>query len=345
MDVRQDEADLRYRLGELPVEVHCNEADPASSAGQAVRQAVAAVLDYFGLRRATGLDVRPAARLAFASDVRSGGLDVRPVTHHNGVDVYRSADGWMLQERENVVWLDLAAKTAHGTIGSPPWATSGTLHLPFVNLVIHSLLLLLRPEGYWPLHAAALEKDGRGLLLVAASDSGKSTQALGLVRAGWRYLSDDSVLLRRAAGAIEAMPLRRDFGLDAEAKATFPEIARHARPFLTDERKRRVDMAALHPSLAAERCTPRLLLFPHIADRPRSELVPVGQKDALFGLMQQSVLLALGPDVAAPHLQALGQLAGQVQSYRLLAGHDLRDHPERLADLLAPLLPPSEQPV
>ena len=333
MDVRQGDSLLHYRLAERAVEVRCEGAD--------VRRAVTAVLEYFGLRRRPPTDVRPAARLTFSAHAPppEPSTDVRLVTRHNGVDVRRGADGWLLQERENVVRLDPGAGTATGALHSPPWATRSTLHLPFVNLVIHSLLLLLRPKGYWPLHAAALAKEGAGLLIVGASDSGKSTQALGLVRAGWHYLSDDSVLLRKAGEEIEAVPLRRDFGLDDAAEGTFPEIAPHARPFLTDERKRRVDMAALHPGQAADRCTPRLLLFPSIADRPQSELVPIGQKDALFRLMRQSVLLALGPDIAAPHLEALGRLSGQAEGYRLLAGHDLRDRPERLADFLAPLLP------
>lgn len=337
MDVRRSAPPVPYRLGDVRVDVRCDEDGMAG--------AVAAVLDYFGLRRRPPADgppdVQPTVHLVFAAGgpAPSPSAEARLVTQHNGVDVWHDAEGWLLQEQGNAVRLDLAVGTAWGVIPSLPWATPGTLRLPFVNLVIHSLLLLLRPKGYWPLHAAALAKGETGLLLVAPSDSGKSTQALGLVRAGWRYLTDDSVLLRSAPGGIEALPLRRDFGLDDEAHALFPEIAPHQRPFLTDERKRRIDMAALRPEGAAERCAPRLLLFPHIAGQPQSELHPLSRKEALFGLMQQSVLLALDPDTTAPHLDALRRLAGQAEAYRLRAGQDLKHHPERLADLLKPVLP------
>ena len=336
MDVRSSAAPLLYRLGPIPIEVRAERAD--------VRQAVTAVLEYFGLRRRSLADVSPVARLAFAASSsavasKDWPADARFVAKHNGVNVWRARDTWWLRERSNTVRLDLTQGTASGTVGSPLEETSGTLPLPFVNLVIHGLLLLLRPAGYVPLHTAALVKDGVGVLLTASPDSGKSTQALGLVRAGWRYLTDDSALLYPAGDAIEALPLRRDFGLDATAQAVFPEMVPHALPFLTDERKRRVDMAALYPDRFDERCTPRLLLFPQIADQSQSQLLPLGQKDALFRLMQQSPFLALDPDVAAPHLDLLRRLAGQATTYRLLAGHDLRDHPERLADLLAPVLP------
>ena len=341
MDVRPSASLLPYRLGPIPIEVRAEAAD--------VRQAVPAVLEYFGLRLWPSADAPPVARLDFAPPSSAALPNARPaearlVRHHNGMDVWRAGDAWWLCERDNTVRLDFPKGRASGTIRSPLWATAGTLYLPFVNLVIHSLLLLLRREGYVPLHTAALAKDGVGVLLTAASDSGKSTQALGLVRAGWQYLTDDSALLylsgvTTAGNTIEVLPLRRDFGLDQAAEAVFPEMVPHTLPFLTDERKRRVNMATLYPGQATERCVPRLLLFPQIRDQPQSQLLPLSQKDALLGLMQQSPFLALDPDVAAPHLDLLRTLAGQAAGYRLFAGHDLRDHPERLADLLAPVLP------
>ena len=341
MDVRPNTSLLPYRLGSIPIEVRAEAAD--------VRQAVSAVLEYFGLRLRPSADVSPVARLGFAVSSSSDSPDARPaeahlVRHHNGVDVWRAGDQWWLCERDNTVRLDLSRGTASGTLRSLPWATAGTLYLPFVNLVIHSLLLLLRREGYVPLHTAALVKSSAGVLLTAAPDSGKSTQALGLVRAGWQYLTDDSALLYLAGDTVEVLPLRRDFGLDQEAQKVFPEMIPHTLPFLTDERKRRVDMAALYPDRALERGVPRLLLFPQIRDQPQSQLLPLSQKDALLGLMHQSPFLALDPDVATPHLDLLRTLAGQAAAYRLLAGHDLRDHPERLADLLAPVLPQPKSP-
>src|SRR5438093_12292798 len=74
------------------------------------------------------------------------------------------------------------------------------------NFWCFGLLKLLRLLGVYSLHAAALANaDGAGLLLVGASGSGKSTLAIGLIRQGWKYLSDDAVLLRDASQGIAAI--------------------------------------------------------------------------------------------------------------------------------------------
>ena len=58
------------------------------------------------------------------------------------------------------------------------------------------IYLWVQDSGGLPLHAALLERDGRGVLLAGPADSGKSTSCLRLTRP-WRVLSDDQVLLVR----------------------------------------------------------------------------------------------------------------------------------------------------
>ncbi len=80
------------------------------------------------------------------------------------------------------------------------------------NFWVFALLKLLRPSGIYGLHAAGLvAEDGTGVLVVGQSGSGKSTLAIALVRRGWRYLSDDAVLLRSRPEGVEALALRRHF--------------------------------------------------------------------------------------------------------------------------------------
>ena len=55
---------------------------------------------------------------------------------------------------------------------------------------------------YIVLHAAALERDGRALLIAGPSESGKTTLALALLREGFRLLSDDFTPLDRATGQV-----------------------------------------------------------------------------------------------------------------------------------------------
>jgi len=64
---------------------------------------------------------------------------------------------------------------------------------------------------YLIVHAAAVERDGRALLLPAPPGSGKSTLCAALVHRGWRLLSDELALLDPATHAI--VPLARPVSL------------------------------------------------------------------------------------------------------------------------------------
>ena len=200
--------------------------------------------------------------------------------------------------------------------------------------MVLALFLLLRPHGFFPLHAAALAHDGDGVLLAASSDAGKSTTAFNLVRQGWQFLSDDSVLLRVNDEAVEAIAFRRNFGLDPDAEDRFPEIAAHWSTQLTDVDKRCIAMDALFPEQSADRCTPRLLLFPELTGESESVLAPLSKADALLKLVAQSALVSLSPAWTPEHLAALKRLVVQGPSFRLLAGRDLMDRPERIAELI-----------
>lgn len=54
-------------------------------------------------------------------------------------------------------------------------------------------------SGWTLLHAAAVAKDGAGVLVVGAKGAGKTTASLALARAGWSIVSNDRTLLGRSA--------------------------------------------------------------------------------------------------------------------------------------------------
>ena len=58
--------------------------------------------------------------------------------------------------------------------------------------------LAARAQGLAPLHAACVGRDGRGVLLMGASGSGKSTVALHCLLRGLDFLSEDSVFVAPA---------------------------------------------------------------------------------------------------------------------------------------------------
>jgi hypothetical protein len=103
------------------------------------------------------------------------------------------------------LWHDEAAlSVAYGpSVGARVEAGEGVLggHAPNVTRVFHQvapfmLASLLAPYGRFVLHAAAIQRDGRAVLVLGGSGAGKSTLILGALENGWSVLSDDLVLVR-----------------------------------------------------------------------------------------------------------------------------------------------------
>ncbi|HEY0095121.1 MAG TPA: hypothetical protein VGB96_12385, partial [Archangium sp.] len=99
-----------------------------------------------------------------------------------------------------------------------------------------------------PLHAAALERDGRVLLLAAPSGVGKSTLVYAASRAGLRVLTEDCAFLQAgAAPRVWGMPA--SVHLLPDAVRWFPELA-GAVPALRANGKRKIGID-LHAAGAA----------------------------------------------------------------------------------------------
>ena len=77
-----------------------------------------------------------------------------------------------------------------------------------------------RRSDLYFLHAAALERDGRALLLVAESGGGKSTTAWGLLHHGFRYASDELAPIDLATGRVHGFP--HALCLKADPPAPYP---------------------------------------------------------------------------------------------------------------------------
>lgn len=72
------------------------------------------------------------------------------------------------------------------------------------------------------LHAGAVSRSGRALLLPARMDSGKSSLTLALLRAGWDYLSDELAPIDPVTHRVYPFP--KLIGLDADGVQLFPGL-------------------------------------------------------------------------------------------------------------------------
>ncbi len=255
--------------------------------------------------------------------------------------------GVRVRELEGRVWIEAPglafvaepeAGRAEGHIADTVWASGRALGQGEIVPFVLASMILLRRHGLFAMHGAAVAHHGGGCLFLGAGGSGKSTQALGMVVAGWSHLSDDSLLLDASVGEVEILALRRRFYLTAEAAAPFPEQAAAWQSCrLTGGPKRCLDMEQAFPGQVANRCRPEWLIFPRIVDAERSHVEPVARSEALHRLLHQSDLVTLEPELAPVHLEALRRLLDQTRAFELRAGRDLRDAPWEVERVLRPL--------
>jgi hypothetical protein len=260
--------------------------------------------------------------------------NAREVLRGDGFRGFESDDGFYLTDGASSLRLD--PERGRGTVRLSP----SFFRKPFLfqqNFWVFALLKLLRARGLYGLHAAGLvAEDGAGWLLVGKSGSGKSTLAIALVRRGWRYLSDDAVLLRGRPDAVEALALRRHFyvvttELDDYAEMPLGEERRDSSGGL----RRRLGLETAYPARRVAACIPRVLLFPRVSGQRQSRLIPLDRAEALGRLIGQSSSQLFDRATMAPHLATLNALLRQTAAYDLSAGTDLREDASLLLSLLA----------
>ena len=199
------------------------------------------------------------------------------------------------------------------------------------------LVKLLRSVGYYALHAAGLlTAAGKGVLISGISGCGKSTLTIGMIRHGWRYLSDDAILLRVKKGGVNALVFRQPFSIDSRAAKVYEDLPLGKEPPPSAQKqKRRLNMREAFPTQHVPECIPRVLLFPKIISGPTSRLEPLTRTQTIGQLLGQSNPEVFDRPTMEDHLHVLTKLVKQCENYELQAGQDLYQQPSILEDLLA----------
>lgn len=192
---------------------------------------------------------------------------------------------------------------------------------------------LLRQRGRFPLHAAALAMEGRGLLLAGPSGAGKTTLALALRRAGFQFLGDDTCLMEPGPDGVHVHSLPEEFDVAPPTARLFPELgfllARDAPP---GARKRPLWPGEMEGGASVADCVPRVLVFPRVSGARCSRLEAMSAAEALLELAPN--VLLTDPARGRAHLAALGRLVHGCTCHRLATGRDLDALPPLLLDLL-----------
>ena len=187
--------------------------------------------------------------------------------------------------------------------------------------------LLLGRLGRALVHAAAVVPPAGGAwLLVGDSHAGKTSTCATLLAAGWRYVSDDHLVLSRAgtgAPGVEGWPRR--FHLDEGWGQGVPAGHRGE----ADPRERWPGRWQRSAPLAG-------LLFPQVQPGEPTSLRPLAGAEPLAALLRQSPWL-LADRGTADAVLALLRAAAELPAYRLRLGLDSYGRPDALTRVLAPL--------
>ena len=212
-----------------------------------------------------------------------------------------------------------------------------------VNAFSYGLQAALRRAEVFDVHAAgAVEPISQtGALFVGASGSGKTTLTLRLTEAGWRYLSDDMVVLRETPTSLEAEGLRRLFAVadtSVVGSSSTKLSAALGAPVASDPSKRRLEPETVFPESRVASCQPRALFFPRVVSSDETRINEIGARAAMEQLVRHCPWATYDTYTAPSYLRVLARLANQCRAYELAAGRDLLLQPERAADLLAPYM-------
>jgi hypothetical protein len=272
-----------------------------------------------------------------------------PPNAPEGLELFETAGGGFCRTDGSTYIFERdgsAVRAVGGRRNVEVWVGQGTAsreRAALARLVFEATMVALRRCGLFELHAAGVvePETGGGFLISGPSGSGKSTLATQLASAGWRYLSDDALLLRGDLDVVEACALRREFAVTEQTVAAgvlegFEGLLKEPMPF--DPLKRRFKPHTIFPEGFSESCVPRALFFPVITNEPTSRARRLTQAETMRGLLRMCPWACYDRPAAATHLGLLARLARQAAGFELHAGRDLFGDAEYSAHYLRGLL-------
>jgi hypothetical protein len=198
-----------------------------------------------------------------------------------------------------------------------------------------------RTRDFLVLHAGAVSWAGRGIILPAPPDSGKTTLTAALIRAGFSYLTDEAAPLDPATGLLHPFP--RALWMEAPSIDVVPRLRQDLpQDLLVASRPRyQVTSEELRPGALGGPCPVRHIIAPAYATGSAVELEPLSRAEAIVSLAQNSFnfatlgrpgvsLLAKVVAGAVCYRLRMGSLEGAVDIVRALVGaEDRSPHGER----------------
>ena len=184
------------------------------------------------------------------------------------------------------------------------------------------------------MHASAIGRAGKAVLIAGSSGAGKTTTMLTCVRAGFEFLGDDTTLVRSIPGdGIQAIALLNTINVTDQTLSWFPELAPHLSGRANPKGKRLVLVDDVYPGCIALNSAVNLILVPEVTSQAQTTIQPASKAALLSAMLPYSLDLQ-DSAMTREHLEFLARLLETHPSYRLLLGQDRG----QLAELLGQLL-------
>lgn len=180
------------------------------------------------------------------------------------------------------------------------------------DVLYTSLAPLLRRHGLFMVHAFAASKNGRCVLLVGPSHSGKTTTGLNLLLHGWELLANDVVLLHQRDEGVYALPTPGTLGIRPKTFALLPEL---------HEKLMAINGRWATPSQVTTLLFPQIVAKDRVTPFAETAVFPHHRAIALTQLMAES-MDRWDMATLSPHLTLLQRLCQQAATYQLQLGSD-----------------------
>lgn len=237
-----------------------------------------------------------------------------------------------------------------------PWATAiidavhgmavlflNALEIPppliFSNQLFYQTLEpLLNSRGIFPIHASAVALGRRAVLFPAPSEYGKTTLALAMVRAGYRYLGDDKPMIVQRAGRPTVIAFPEPINAYVDELRQFPELPARPHPDFPPDFPLKVSFSieTYWPGCVMPSAIPKALIFPEPRPKKpidRSLIEPLSCAESMRRLIELNWPLHL-PGRLDGFMDMMRDLVARTPSYRIECGTQLDDLPERIGALL-----------
>jgi hypothetical protein len=169
------------------------------------------------------------------------------------------------------------------------------------------LSVLAGSVGLVELHASCVANGRRGLVLIGPSRSGKSTLAMALTEAGFRFLSDDRIFCSLKQGRLLAWAMPRPLKLRREAAAWFDELRdREPLDVQNGELVFHCDPNHRFGRQRSPECEPRLLVFLERRESPVFRMTRMAGNEARSRI--EPDLMAEAPEAVQKQAETINQL-------------------------------------